>query len=221
MNTLRSSLRAAAGRLVAQDLDRHPERAQVRGEGLRPGPGRERRRAQPVARDHAHESDVGELRAGRSDQVGHRALERGARRVEVGVDLAFPQRVRTIARGGERGGRRGHAQDQVAAVDGRARVGGALHAGDVVPAGRIEAADRDAGGHELSGEDAPGLAEAEQGDGERRHLREAYLSARSPDRAEVFAHSPGVWRPAGHSHRRFTCCAGFGSSSSSSRSPGR
>ena len=84
--------------LVAEHLDRHPERAEVRGEGLRPGAGGERRRAQPVARDHAHEGDVGELRAGRRDHLGHRALERGARRVEVGVDLAFAQPARGIAR---------------------------------------------------------------------------------------------------------------------------
>jgi hypothetical protein len=79
--------RRGAG-LLAQHLDRHPERAQALGEGPRPGAGDERGRAQPVARDDAHERDVGELRAGRRDDLGDGALQRGAGRVEVGVDLA-------------------------------------------------------------------------------------------------------------------------------------
>ena len=54
---------------------------------------------------------------------------------------------------------------------------------------RVEAAHRGAGGHELRGEDAPGLAEAEQGDGERRHLREAYLS-RGPRTVRGFRCTP-------------------------------
>ena len=91
--------------LVVEDLDRHPERAEVRGEGLRPGAGGERRGAQPVARNHAHEGDVGELRAGRRDHLGHRALERGARRVEVGVDLAC-RAVRRRRRARQRARRR-------------------------------------------------------------------------------------------------------------------
>ena len=191
MNTLRSSLRAAAvAGLVAEDLDRHPERAEARGEGLRPGPGDERRRAQPVARDHAHEGDVGELRAGRRDDLGDRALERGARRVEVGVDLARAQSAGRLSRGLDRGGGRRDAEHDVAAVDRRARRrrrGRGRRSSR--RARRVEAAHRDAGGDELCGEDAPGLAEAEQGDGERRHLREGYLS-RVP---EVFAPAPGVW----------------------------
>ena len=52
MKTLRSSLRGGrrAG-LLAEHLDRHPERAEALGEGPRARAGGERRRAQPVARD--------------------------------------------------------------------------------------------------------------------------------------------------------------------------
>ena len=98
MKTLRSSLRAAAAPGSSpQDLDRHAERPQARGERLRPGPDTSAGVRSPSRGTTPMSATSANGRAARLDRCGHRALERGARRVEVGVDLPGPQPAGRVA----------------------------------------------------------------------------------------------------------------------------
>ena len=147
-------------RLRADDLDRHPERPEELGEALGARSGRERGCREPRARDDADQRDVRELHRQRRREL---ALELSARRCS-GRRRARRRRARRRRRPPPSSATAAALMLRTTSAPLTASRSLAAFAIPVEPPGGIPAAHRAARRHEIGGDPAAGLAEAEHRD---------------------------------------------------------
>ena len=174
MKTLRSSFRPAAspgcGPTTSTGI---PSGRKSPGEALRALSGRERRRSQARAGNDADQRDVRELHR---ERRGELALELRSGGVQIGVESVAGERVGDADGGVERDCRRVDAENDVGAPD-RLPIARGVRDSVETP-GRVPAAHHAARRHEIGGDPAAGLAEAEH-----RDLHQPSTISRSPFRS--------------------------------------
>ncbi len=157
---------AAAPGPPGSDLDTRAERGDELCESLGAAPGREERRAKPLPGNGRHDGDVGERGSGCLDRLGEIALQPDARRVQIGEDDPGSENRCRFRDDGMRTGRGHEADDEVGSADG---VGDSLgYCAGRGPAARVDVprADGTARLGQVGRDRCPGLAEADDGDGD-------------------------------------------------------